>query len=343
MALSTVSNSPSLALWISAVGCTALVFWLVIAMFIESARESAKLKHRKRVQESWRTVFLTLKAFGVQPSTMPTLPRADVLEMARYWIAHVNSVDGESREHLLQLGRSLNLADRLRKHLTAKNPGHQVLAVCVAGWLNDTAAYSTLKRILASTNPTLAFTAAMALLRMNATKNAAEVFQRMCRGDCGAGYVAKILRELRHLQTASEVLHLLHVLGPKQGGALLQSWAQVNYEAAVAYSRAVLANPENEGWLLCGALKVLKNPHDISLVRPYLEHGLWSVRVQAINAITRLGLRQDVENLAITQGVENWWLQERALDAFQDHPQISAADAAILSDRLLNSPSPLSK
>lgn len=341
MDLFTVFNSPGFLLWACTVGCTTLVFWLVIAMFVENAREAAKLEHRTKVRESWRVVFITLKVFGVQPSTVPVLPSADVFEMARYWIEHINTVDGEARQHLLQLGRSLNLANRLRKHLTAKNPGHQVLALCVAGWLNDTEADPTLRKVLGSSNPTLAFTAAMALLRMNATKNAADVFRRACHGDWGAGFVAKILRELRHQQTDSDVLHLLHVLGPKQGGALLQSWAQVNYEAAVRYSRAVLADPDKEGWLLCGALKVLKNPHDIGLVRPFLEHNLWSVRVQAINAITRLGLRQDVEKLVALQGAENWWLQERALDAFQDHPQISADDAAILSDQLLKSPASL--
>ena len=313
---------------------TSLVIFLIAATFIEGANEAARQRHRKRVQEAWRIVFLTLKALGTAPAVVPKLPRRDVRELARYWIEHVNSVDGESRGHLITFASSIGLADKMRPYLKSRNPGHRVLAVCVAGWLSDVAAYPALRKALLSDNPTVAFTAAMALLRMDPTTYRTDVFLRAGRGDWGAGFITRVLRELRQFDTTGEVWALLHTLGAKQGSLLMQSWAQVNDEAAIRYARTVLANPANEGWLLCGALRVLKSPADSSLVRGYLAHNLWSVRLQAVNAIARFGLRQDVEGLESFMQEDNWWLQERALEAMEGHPQIPAEEAARITARM---------
>lgn len=331
---SSSNTDDSAKLLLFAFGFLAMVAMFIVATFIARANTARALRHRAQVQAQWRPIFMGLISLHLLPSKLPSVPQRDALEFARFWIENLNRIDGDGRQKLLALGTQLGLAAKLRRHLRSVHLGHRVLALCVAGRLEDVGALPAIRKALYSSNPTVSFTAAMALVRIEGIRCKEAVLDRACEGDWGAPYIAQILRELQLENTTKEMHRMLKAHGPKQGGNLLQAWAQVDYSASAQYARDILANPRNEGWLLCGSLRVLRSPSDATLVRGYLAHQQWSVRVQAVNAMARVGLRGDIESLTPMMEEENWWLQERVLDAVKGHPQFNAKAAQQLTRQM---------
>lgn len=307
--------------------CLALVFMFIAATFVGRIRATARERRSVLIRAQWRPVLWRLTAFGQLPKDVPHVASQDITEFSKYWVETLNRVDGAARQKVLELGHQLQLGVRIRKHFHSLNPGYRALAVCISGWLQCKENDVGLVRALNARNPTLSFTAGMALLRLDRNHYGKPVLKRAGRGDWGVAHVAKILRELRLEDPTSEMLRLLAAHDPNQGGALLRLWAQVDYSSAVRYAREVLHDSNNEGWLICGALCVLRSPYDARLVRPYLKHFLWSVQVQAVNSLSRIGLRNDIVELSYADAAGNWWLEERILDAVHAHPQISVSSA----------------
>lgn len=316
--------------------CLGAVCSFIGATFRARARADLSQQRIARVQAQWRPVIWRYTAFDVAPNDVPYLAREDVLDFSRYWIESLNRFDGAARERLLELGRQLKLAPLLRRYFSATNPGDQALAACVSGWLGCRASVPHLRRALKSINPTLSFTAGMALVRIDRKSFGGRVVGRACKGDWGANYVTKVIRELEPAATTNAFLTVMAAHSPSQGGGLLHAWSQVDYPAAVEFSRRVLENPASDGWLIGGALRVLRSPSDVHLVRPYLDHELWSVQVQAVNSMARIGLRWDVEGLSVIDTDDNWWLQERIIEAVHTHPQISPEAANQMERRVKN-------
>lgn len=314
--------------------CLAAVCTFIAATFRARARADRRQQRVERVRAQWRPVIWRFTAFDDTPTEVPYLAREDVLAFAHFWIESLNRFDGGARTRLLVLGRKLRLAARLRRFFFARNPGDQALVACVSGWLGSEASVSDLQKALKSKNPTLSFTAGMALVRINRESFGPTVVHRACAGDWGVNFVTKIIRELSPTTTTPAFLRVMAAHGASQGGGLLHAWSQVDYPAAVDFARKVLMNPDSDGWLIGGALRVLRSPSDVHLVRPYLEHELWSVQVQAVNSMARIGMRWDVEGLSVLDTDDNWWLQERIVEAVKSHPQISVSAAKNMERRV---------
>lgn len=318
-----------LVLW-AALLALGLVFVLIALTF--SARKTIirRRLRQERVDQTWRPVTLLLLSIGRLPASMPELTRKDVLPFAHFWLEQLNSVEGDSRKSLLSLALQLGLPEKTRRYLHSRLPsasGKRVTAIRVAGYCRDERAIPALLRALHATEATLAFAAAVALIRIHPETCGLHALKEAFKRHWAAPYVAKILMELQRSSSPAQVQHILEELPPKQVRTMLKAWASVDDAAAEQFARQVLLHPGNEGWLLCGALEVLRNPHDVSLARTYLSHQLWGVRVQAINAMSRLGLRHDIAQLDALANDEMWWVRERAKEALHTHQLIKKEDS----------------
>lgn len=98
----------------------------------------------------------------------------------------------------------------------------------------------------------------------------------------------------------------------KAASRLLQAWGSGHPDSGRAIALRILRQPDNEGWLLCAALRLLQGPTDVALARLYLHDRRWSVRLAAIKAMGKHGFRSDIEALLPHVLSDNFWIRQRA-------------------------------
>jgi len=69
----------------------------------------------------------------------------------------------------------------------------------------------------------------------------------------------------------------------------------------------------------------LAGPEDLPIVRGYLQHHNWCVRLHAVKALGRLGSVDDEENLISLLNDENWWVRFRSAEALANFSYMTMA------------------
>ena len=67
-------------------------------------------------------------------------------------------------------------------------------------------------------------------------------------------------------------------------------------------------------------MKVIQDTDNLDMVRSYLEHETWFVRVQAVKLLAITGLWQDEQRLINMLADKNWWVRYRTAQALAEMP-----------------------
>ena len=81
-------------------------------------------------------------------------------------------------------------------------------------------------------------------------------------------------------------------------------------------------------------LHILSDPRHIDLVRSYLDHPRWHIRMHAASALGRLGTKDDIQTLLKMVCDTEWWVRYRAAQALAARPFISNQDLQDFRDKL---------
>lgn len=295
---------------------------LVGETFMVRARTQSEAERKALLEEQWKPYFWGAIVLKDVPQSLPKLRDRDVHLFASLWIIQYHSVEGTARHRLEVLANAVGLTEktkRYRKVFLMANAGKQVTALFIAGVLGDTSAIPALRKNLKSSDQSLSFTAAMALVKLNADSFGEEVLNIAIIRKWDAQFMAKILREIQIHNKGGGLEPYFSKLNPKLLKTAMKAWATVDPDGALGYAKKVIQKSETEGWLLCGALELLISPFDVGLARGQLTHPLWSVRLHAVKAINRIGFKQDVEKLKALLSDESWWVRERVREALNAH------------------------
>lgn len=295
---------------------------LVAETFMVRSRTQNETERKALLEEQWKPYFWGAIVLKDIPQKLPALRSKDVHLFASLWISQYHSVEGEARHRLEELAHAVGLTEktqRYRKVFFMANAGRQVTALFIAGVLGDESAIPALRKSLKSSDQSLSFTAAMALVKLNADSFGEEVLNLAIIRKWDAQFLAKILREIQIHNKGGGLEPYFSKLNPKILKTAMKAWSTVDPDGALGYAKKVIQKSETEGWLLCGALELLISPFDVSLARGLLAHPLWSVRLHAVKAINRIGFKQDVKKLTALLEDDSWWVQERVREALNAH------------------------
>ena len=99
--------------------------------------------------------------------------------------------------------------------------------------------------------------------------------------------------------------------------------------SASPWAKVVLEDPESEGQITA-ALRLLHDPRDAPLIRSFLQHPDWQVRVRAIAALEPVASTEDVPYLLRALEDPEWWVRRRAARTLVRLPFLDDAGIAKL-------------
>lgn len=304
---------------------------VVVWSFLEHLRE----ERSRLVRERWLPV-LAESAAGL-PVCTPGLGPRDEEPFLVLWNHFQESLEGQARFNLTNLGLMLGLDKKAKRMLKARGGFSRALAIIILGHLKDESEREAIADIAKNDSSIEGYIAAQALVRIDAKR---------------AAPVVVPLAAKRTFWPQERVAALLEELGPENIGDLLvrevraaprEAWPRLirlvhlsGRDHALALVRELLA-AEQDPEILAACLVAVRQLGDngsIEAVRSLLFHPWWQVRVQAVNAMAVMATRRDMGALVRLLSDDNWWVRYRSAQAIVWLPFLHKADVEKIRSEL---------
>jgi hypothetical protein len=323
-------------------GVGVLAVALVMLVVVLTLRIALLFRRRRehRFIETWRP--LLMRAVEELPQSLPRMDAADRVAFLRMWNHLQESLRGEATANLNRLLVACGLEDFAESLLVSRSISRQLLGVTTVGHLRRPGLEDTLRALAREPHPPLSLAAGRAALQIDPARNLPwfiSVF--MEREDWPLAKVASILSSQGvDAVTAPLIEAIESVAGsPNPGGALarlLQLLEIAHAARAAPVLRRILRDSSDERTIAAG-LRALQDPRDLPIVRQFASHEAWIVRVQAAQALGRMGAAEDRKLLAQMMSDRHWWVRYRAAQALVALPSVAPGELekirAVLPDR----------
>jgi len=291
----------------------------------------ARRAQRARVVTArWRAVLLA--ALNGEPPPAVSVPRAQVRVFLHEWNAMHESARGDARAGLDQLLRMADLPRHCRAWLRRPGARRLVLALRTLGHLAEGDDWSAVRPHLDDVRGNVALAAARALMRIDDARSAPLILQTFSRrSDWPAAAVYDMLADATSPAVGESVREWLLEL---PAGRLVRALTVAAAVFAPPVSNAVLRllRTASDPDVLAACLRLTDAPQALDRIRELAVHPSWPVRVQAANALERLGQSEDISLLTWLLGDDSWWVRYRAARALMHLPGGSGATLRAMAD-----------
>lgn len=299
-------------------------------------RRIRQLAARRDTHDRWRPILFE-QAVVAAERDLPELTEREIDSFSELWLAVYETLRGPARKRLIALAQALNMESQLRYRLLNADIDSRLTAMLMLGYLGDEPSRPRLLRLLSDANTVNSLCAARALMAIDVEQGLQAVAPCLGRTDWSPGRIASLLEPVD-----PEVLQPL-LVAQIPGATSLQAvrilrvlriLAPAGYDPAI--EQALLHQPD-DAEVLSASLASMQTIRWRETVRSQCSHPVWHVRVQAVQALGRVGLEEDLPLLLNCLADDNWWVRLRAARACLRLPGVSRADlmqrAAALDDR----------
>ena len=330
MASATLSDPLLYGVFVSALAVLAASVLLLIAIALLRLRLIRRERRIKIILDRWRPL-LAMAAAG-DLSQAPPIDDAEGELLLPLWNQLRESVRGESEASLDAFARSIGLERTARALLASGNTRARLLAMNTLGHIGTAAITAELERNCHSDDAIVSLAAARALLRIDSARTLPTLVPLMLeRTDWP---IARLAPMLRVADTARLELVLAEALSRVRGTALerlLLIAAVLPQERSSQWARTALEKSENEAQI-AAALRLVSDPRDAPLVRRFLQHPSWQVRVRAVTTLEAVGSAADLPRLVVALADPEWWVRLRAARTLARLPFLNREHLARLRD-----------
>ncbi len=291
-------------------------------------------RKRQRAMKFWQPILL--ESVVSVPLQISRLKRSDAYEFLTLWNNLHESLYDNQVEKLNETARTAGADIAARRFLKKGSVRKRLMAVRMLGNLRDKESWNALEELLSQVDATLSFTAAQALLQIDAEKAVKIVmplvasrtdwtheavslmFKKVgadvislplskaviaaCRKNCPAQETDTLVQQV----PPSRLIHLMRFSHPRF----------VTY--VVRYILLTMTDMET----IAAALKVSDDPAILPAVRQFLSDERWQIRVNAANTIGRTGVAQDEQLLISALHDKEWWVRYRSAQALASLPSV---------------------
>ncbi|MGH7231405.1 MAG: HEAT repeat domain-containing protein [Nitrospiraceae bacterium] len=295
----------------------------------------ASERRRTRFVEIWKP--LLAESLLELPQSFPPVRKADTLAFLYLWTYFQESVRGDSHDKLNQVAR-LTGADVIAKQLlTHGSMRVRLIAVTTLGHLHDTSSWDALKQLAAAGNSFLALASARALVHIDPRAAMPIVIPLISsRSDWSPVKVVSILNEAGAEIVAMPLAHAVVSAPPEQAVRIIRCLEATRSTGALPVIREMLLGQVPDDRVIPACLHLFGefgDPKDLSIVRTYVGHAMWPIRVQAAAALGRMGTEEDEDRLIDLLVDEQWWVRYRAAEALARLSFISRDQLVKIQDR----------
>lgn len=300
----------------------------------------------ERARRRWLPVFLATLT-GRSRSLPPVMSRRDRAAAVDVWNQLMGTVRGDGRRRLRRCGSSLGFAEHARRAIARRRGRERLGAVVALGHLHDRNSWRRLTALLDDQNSGVRLDAARALVRIDECEAVPLLVPSFLDGD--RWYPAAAVSVLGEADPTRVSLALAGVVAdaePAERRQLARVLGGLRVPAAPGTIRRLLDLAGDDHELLAACLDALAScgePADAEVVRPFLHHPAWFVRLKAVTALGRLGGPDDLDHLSLLLCDREWWVRYRTAQAVvvvpglgrdhlehfrSHHPDLYARDAA---------------
>lgn len=330
MASATLSDPLLYGVFVTALAVTAGSLMLLIAIVMLRLRLTRRERRTKLVLDRWRPLFAMAAAGDLGRG--PAVNDAEGELLLPLWNQLRESVRGESEASLDAFARSIGLDRTARALLASGNTRARLLAINTLGHIGAAEVTAELERFCHNDDAIVSLAAARALPRLDSARTLPMLVPLMLeRSDWPISRLAPMLSVA---DTARLELVLTDALARARGTALerlLLIAAVLPQERSSQWARTALEKSENEAQI-AAALRLVSDPRDAPLVRRFLQHPAWQVRVRAVSTLEAVGSAEDLPRLVVALADREWWVRLRAARTLVRLPFLNRDHLARLRD-----------
>jgi hypothetical protein len=307
----------------------AITFWTSVVLLVCAGvlmayalvlhrRTVAVRERRDDVVDSWRALFR--RALEGELSEPPALANAEAFAVLTAWNA-IKDEPGEATgpdgmELLDGVARRAGLDLVALSYVYRGDAAEYIVGATALGHLRDGRAIDRLRTLADEADGEVSFAASAALLRIDPVSAAAFVERLGRRSDWFPTRVERVVREAAAIIGAKLPRAIVGADAERRVRLLRYAGLLAPGVAREAIESALHGEPDEE--TIAAALRTLRDNvrmDDLPLLRRYVDHPSAAVRVQTVNALSKLGGPEARPLLLARLHDSNAWVRQRAAEA----------------------------
>lgn len=279
---------------------------------------------------------LLLESLMGMPQQFPKLRRSESFFLLNLWNYLHESLQGDLRKALNQVGYDLQIHLIAQHFLNHRSSHRKLIAITTLGNLQDRTAWFRLQKLAASANPFISLAAAQALVSLDAAAAIPFLVPLICdRQDWSVSKVACLLKEAGVATVAGPLAAALPHVPQADVPRLVRYLDVFQVGTALPAVRQVLPMLTDEE-AIASCLRFLSqigDGQDLPMLRTYLSHPNWYVRLHAVRALGKLGVPGDETRITALLRDSEWWVRYRAAQALAELPFMKVTDLKDLQEQ----------
>ena len=309
-----------------------LVVWILVLRMLRQNTE----RRRRNMLDVWRP--LLAESLVEVPAILPSIHPRDHVLFLYLWNYLQESIKGDASGQLNDVARRIGMDTVAMGLLHTGRLRLQLLAVATLGHLQEASVWDKLVRLAHAHNAFLAIEAARAMVRIR-PKAAIPLLIPLVstRSDWSPLKVMALLNEAGADLVATALAQATLSAPPPIAARLIRLLASLRSPYALPIIRQLMNEQKPAEDVIAASLFLFgecSDPQDLPMVRVYLTHPTWYIRVQAATALGKLGLKEDEAHLIGLLEDTYWWVRYRAAEALSNLPSMTEAKMAGLQATL---------
>ncbi|MFQ5431790.1 MAG: HEAT repeat domain-containing protein [Nitrospinota bacterium] len=289
------------------------IFVLVVRFF-----HLAGGKARTRLMEKWEG--LMLQSIEGDVVDLPRLTKGQARQLMDLWNRYFEYEDGSAIVGLIRFAQSTGLDDAAWRMIHHGNVKSKLIACVTLGNLRVVRVWPRLLDMVENHHPILSLAAARAMVKINSAESVKIIIPMIVRRtDWPPVIVANLLRQMGAQAISIPLAKEILKADDRQVSWLMQFLREASYVKIkhVIYSTLAVTK---DAQAISACLKGIKDTDNLAMIRGFLDHETWFVRVQAVKLLALTGLWQDEQRLINMLADQNWWVRYRTAQALADMP-----------------------
>lgn len=294
-----------------------LLLLMIIIRLIQTVRE----EQNKHFVAVWSPIMAS--CIEEVPVDHPPLLKFNYINFLMQWNMFMDSLRGQSRQGLIKLARDTGMDQVAVKLLGKRSEFERTIGAMSVGNLGEASQWEVLLDMAENNVGLSGQVAARALARIDPLASVPILVPLFIkRKEWPESRVVLILKDMEPNAVSIHVAAAMFTAPADQLPRLLRLLPFIDRGIALQVLSDVLArNTEPEVLTACLAgIKTLGDYQNIDLVKQYLNHEAWTVRVQAVNALGLLASQEDLPLLVDRLADPNWWVRYRSAQAICNAP-----------------------
>lgn len=317
------------AVWVILLTLVAILI-LLLTIFVLNVESGIRTRREERWRGQWLLQLLDPEGEGkdLRIDSRQLFPFLEV------WTHLQDSLKGGFKDSLASLALNAGVAGLCMKALHHVRVRDRIWAATTLGHLGYGPGWDELVRLARGKDRFVSLASVRALSRIDPARAAREFLEDfIVRTDWPLNSVYAILLEME-AEVVTEPL-MERLLGRNEAPPLraLQFLGAMRNEAAMVVVQTLLLRPQS--WECeVTLLKSVEDPELGDFVRSRIRSESWQVIVAAVNALARIGGREDRELLLPLLGHKEWWVRYRAAHTLVRLPGIKPIEIELQATRL---------